>query len=65
MRILVAVATYNRPRITELCLKNLAGICSEEGASLAIYDDCSTMYGASELSRYSPMVVVFPRRVGI
>ena len=65
MRILVAVATYNRPRITEICLKNLAGICSEEGASLVIYDDCSTIYGARELSRYSSMVVVFPRRVGI
>ena len=65
MRILVAVATYNRPRITELCLKNLSGICSKGNAELTIYDDCSTDYGVAELAEYSPMVVVFPRRVGI
>lgn len=65
MRILVAVATYNRPRITELCLKNLSGICSKGNAELTIYADCSTDYGVAELAEYSPMVVVFPRRVGI
>jgi hypothetical protein len=65
VRILVAVATYNQPRITELCLKNLSVICSKGNAELTIYDDCSTDYGAAELAEYSPMVVVFPRRVGI
>jgi glycosyltransferase involved in cell wall biosynthesis len=65
MRIMIAVATYNRPRITSLCLENLARITQENDADLVIYDDCSTSYDYQWLSNYARQVIVFPRHIGI
>lgn len=64
MKILIALATYNRPIITELCLHNLAQ-CLDQDAALAIYDDCSTTYDGTFLGRYGSHVMRFPSNRGI
>lgn len=63
-RILVAVATHNRPYITELCLSSLN---KHRGPALGVvvYDDYSSAFDASFLKRYADAVVRFDRNVGI
>ena len=43
MKILIAVATYNRPIITGLCLQNLQ-VIRDVNTKLVIYDDHSEVY---------------------
>ncbi len=65
MRVLIATATFNRPRITALCLENLSGVCDGDNVALAVYDDCSSQYDSSWLSGYASFVHVAPRSAGI
>ena len=46
LKILIALATWNRPIITKICLQNLQLVRSKD-VSLMIYDDCSTDYDQS------------------
>jgi glycosyltransferase involved in cell wall biosynthesis len=64
MKILIALSTYNRPIITELCLKNLQLVRSKV-VKLVVYDDASTAYGKDFLLEYSDEVVRFERNGGI
>jgi glycosyltransferase involved in cell wall biosynthesis len=64
MKILIALSTYNRPVITELCLQNLQAIRSET-VKLFIYDDCSTAYNYQYLEKYADKVIRFSPNVGI
>lgn len=64
MRILIALATHNRPTITELCLKNLQSI-KDEYAKLVVYDDASTAYDRAYLCQYADEVIRFDRQGGI
>jgi glycosyltransferase involved in cell wall biosynthesis len=64
LRILIAVATYNRPRITELSLATLCEMTGEDD-TLVVYDDGSTAYDASSLKYYADEVVRMPVNGGI
>ena len=64
MKILIAVATYNRPIITELCLKNLQ-LVRDPQTKLVIYDDHSEAYSLESLVSYADEVVRFESRQGI
>jgi glycosyltransferase involved in cell wall biosynthesis len=64
MKILIALATYNRPIITELCLKNLQTVRSET-TKLVVYDDCSTAYDKAYILKYSDEVTRFSSNIGI
>ena len=64
MKILLALSTYNRPIITELCLKNLQQVRSDQ-VKLVVYDDASTAYSKDFLQGYSDEVVRFNRNGGI
>jgi hypothetical protein len=64
MNILIALATYNRPIITELCLENLQTVRSNN-VSLFIYDDASTAYDSTYLLKYADEVVRFDKNQGI
>ena len=64
MKILIALATFNRPIITDMCLKNLQA-AREEGARLVVYDDHSTVYTQEYLEQYADEVIRFEVRGGI
>jgi hypothetical protein len=63
-RMLIAVATYNRPRITEIALANLREIKGPEDVLVA-YDDGSDAYDPSFLRRHADEVVRMPANGGI
>jgi len=65
MRLLVALATYERPHITELCLQNLQAIRHNPDVRIVIYDDASTQYDIPYLIKYSDEVIKFKKNVGI
>ena len=64
MKILIALATYNRPVITRLCLQNLQSVRSDE-VKLVVYDDASTAYSKDTLLEFADDVVRFERNGGI
>jgi len=64
MKILIAVATYNRPVITDLCLRNLQHVRGED-TKVVIYDDHSEAYDLDYLSKFSDDVIRFDSRRGI
>jgi hypothetical protein len=63
-RLLVALATYNRPRSTELALRSFEGLRGP-GLRLAVYDDASSAYDADWLAARADAVVRFPTNGGI
>lgn len=64
MKILIALATYNRPFITDICLQNLQAI-RDSKTKLVIYDDHSDAYSLDYLNSYADEVVRFEVRGGI
>jgi tetratricopeptide (TPR) repeat protein len=64
MKILIAVATYNRPIVTELCLQNLQLVRDSE-TKIVIYDDNSDAYSLEFLRGLADEVVRFNARQGI
>jgi len=64
MKIPIALATYNRPVITELCLQNLQAVRSD-AVKLVVYDDASTAYTKEYLLEYADDVIRFERNGGI
>ena len=64
MKILIALSTFNRPVITDICLKNLSGFRSDD-VRLVVYDDASQAYDKDYLLGYADEVVRFPSRGGI
>lgn len=64
MKILIALATYNRPVITQLCLQNLQLVRSED-VKVVVYDDASTSYTKEYLLKFADDVVRFERNGGI
>ena len=56
MRLLIVVATHNRPVITELALSNLNKIKGSEDW-LVIYDDASSAYDTGFLGQYADEVL--------
>jgi tetratricopeptide (TPR) repeat protein len=64
MKILVAIATYNRPIITDLCLRNLQQV-RDSITKIIIYDDSSDAYNQKYLSDFADEVVRFESRQGI
>ena len=66
LKIFIALSTYNRKKITSLCLENLKNIIDkDESALLAIYDDASTNYDEKFLKKYSDNVLRFRVNGGI
>ncbi|WP_424195632.1 glycosyltransferase family 2 protein [Ampullimonas aquatilis] len=63
-KLLIAVATYNRPHITELSLAMLREAMGSNDA-LIVYDDCSSAYSVSWLKRYADEVIRMPQKGGI
>ena len=57
-KILIALATFNRRRITELCLNNLKEIIDND-VKLVIYDDASETYDETFLKKFSENVLRF------
>lgn len=64
MKILIALATFNRPIITHLCLQNLQSVRNSD-TKLVIYDDHSEAYSVEYLAGYADEVVRFEVRGGI
>jgi glycosyltransferase involved in cell wall biosynthesis len=64
MKILIALSTYNRPIITQLCLENLQAVRSDK-TKLIVYDDASTAYDKDFLLNYADEVVRFEYNVSI
>lgn len=64
MKILVAVASYNRPIITELCLQNLQLVRGSD-VKIVIYDDHSAAYTKDYLLNFADEVIRFDSRQGI
>jgi hypothetical protein len=63
-KILVALSTFNRKRITEFCLNNMKEIIDNE-VRLVIYDDASQTYDKNFLLQYSKDVLQFRVSGGI
>lgn len=63
-KIILALATFNRPIITEICLQSLQTARSES-VRLVIYDDASTAYDKAYLLSKSDEVIRFHRNGGI
>ena len=61
---LIAVATHNRPHITELSLAMLREIMGSAD-HLLVYDDCSTAYDKKWLMRFADEVICMPKQGGI
>ena len=55
MRIIIALATHNRPIITELCLQNLQSV-RDPNTKLVVYDDNSDAYSLDYLKSLSDEV---------
>ena len=52
LKIFIALSTYNRKKITTLCLENLKKIIDNDGSTfLSIYDDASTTYDEKFLKK--------------
>ncbi len=64
LKILIALATWNRPIITKICLQNLQLVRSKD-VSLMIYDDCSTDYDQSFLDSFCDGLLRFRVHGGI
>jgi hypothetical protein len=64
LKILIAVATWNRPNVTRLCLENLQEVRGPN-AAVMIYDDCSSAYEASFLDPYCDGLLRFRLHGGI
>jgi len=64
MKILIALSTYNRPIITQLCLENLQAVRSDK-TKLIVYDDASTAYDKNFLLKYADEVVRFEQNIRI
>ncbi len=64
LKILIAVATWNRPNITRLCLENLQNV-RDTNTAIMIYDDCSTAYDQSFLEPYCDGLLRFRLHGGI
>lgn len=64
MRIIIALATHNRPIITELCLQNLQSV-RDPNTKLVVYDDNSDAYSLDYLKSLSDEVNRFNVRQGI
>jgi hypothetical protein len=64
LKTLIAVATWNRPNVTKLCLENLQGIRGPN-AAVMIYDDCSSAYDANFLNPYCDGLLRFRLHGGI
>ena len=65
-KVFIALSTYNRKKITTLCLENLKKIVDKDSHSkIAIYDDASTSYDEKFLKNYSDVVLRFSRNGGI
>lgn len=62
--ILIAVATCERPLVTEITLTNLRDFKGPRCA-LLVYDDASTRYGRPFLMRFADEVIRMPQRGGI
>ena len=66
LKIFIALSTYNRKKITTLCLENLKNIIDNDGSTfLSIYDDASTTYDEKFLKKYSENVLRFRVNGGI
>lgn len=63
-KMLIVVATYNRPYITELSLAMLREVMGSDDRLIA-YDDCSTAYDKKWLLRFADEVVRMPAHGGI
>ncbi|MBT8518728.1 methyltransferase domain-containing protein [Polynucleobacter paneuropaeus] len=63
-RILIALSTFNRPIITEICLESISSFRSKD-IRLVIYDDASSKYDRPFLEHYADEVVRFERNGGI
>jgi len=64
MKTIIALSTYNRPIITNICLNSLS-ILRSENVKLVVYDDASTAYGADYLGQFADEVVRFGSNGGI
>jgi hypothetical protein len=64
MRMIIAMATFNRPIVTELALCNLRDFKGQDDR-LVVYDDASTAYDAAWLARFADDVIRMPQRGGI
>lgn len=62
-KLMIAVATYNRKRQTEFCLKQLQRY-SYDG-DIFIFDDASTEYNEVWLKQFTPNVMRFEKNYGI
>lgn len=66
LKVFIALSTFNRKKITELCLHNLLPILKKDGAAkLVIYDDASTKYDENFLKKFSNEVLRFRISGGI
>jgi len=63
--VLIVITTFNRKKITEICLKNMEETKGE--ATLWIYDDHSSEYDLEYLQKISPGAKIkrFPDKLGI
>jgi len=64
LKILIAVATWNRSNVTKLCLENLQEVRGPN-AAVMIYDDCSSAFDASFLDPYCDGLLRFRLHGGI
>ncbi len=64
LKILIALATWNRPNVTKLCLENLQKVRGSNVAVM-IYDDCSSAYDTSFLDPYCDGLLRFRLPGGI
>ncbi len=64
LKILIALATWNRPNVTRLCLENLQNVRGP-GTAVMIYDDCSDAYDAGFLDPYCDGLLRFRLHGGI
>lgn len=64
MKILIALATFNRPLVTRLCLASLQG-ARGRSVRLVVYDDASTAYTPRDLAPLADEVVRFAATGGI
>jgi hypothetical protein len=65
MRLLIALATFERSNITRLCLENLQLIRSNPNVRIVIYDDASTQYDMPYLLKYADEVIKYEKNGGI
>lgn len=63
-KILIALATFNRPLVTQVCLASLQS-ARGNGVRLVVYDDASSSYNETFLESHADEVVRFHRNGGI